>query len=142
MFIQFRVSPLTIWLKQQQFALIVIILYTSFAYTITILNNCYFYNNFYLYTNCYLYNRDLQTITVLVTSNVSSHKTDWILSELALLAMSCLLYRRVNCLTLYKTMLLIFESRCSLVSSVLAYYTKSQSSSPRPDINEIRKLWE
>ena len=32
---------------------------------------------------------------ILFTRNVSSHKTDWILSELPLFALSCLLYRRV-----------------------------------------------
>ena len=48
--------------------------------------------------NCWtdLYERDLQTIIILFTRNVSSHKTDWIFSELPLLALSCLLYRRVN----------------------------------------------
>ena len=36
LFAQFRVPSLMIWLKQQQFALIVIILYTTYAYTVTI----------------------------------------------------------------------------------------------------------
>ena len=41
MFTQFRVLPLTIWLEQQQFTLIDIILYTSFAYTITIVQKIF-----------------------------------------------------------------------------------------------------
>ena len=76
LFAQFRVLPLTISLKQQQFALIVIILCTSFAYTITIVirsSN----HNYSLHKQC-----------------VSSHKTDWILSESPLLTLSCLLYCR------------------------------------------------
>ena len=53
------------------------------------------YNN-----NCSIdvYNRDLQTTIILFTCNVSSHKTDWILSELPLLALSCLLYCRLSSL--------------------------------------------
>ena len=39
-----------------------------------------------------LYNRDLQTAIILFTLNMSSHKTDWIIFELPLLALSCLLY--------------------------------------------------
>ena len=45
-----------------------------------------------------LYNRDLQATIILFTRNMSSHKTDWILFELPLLALSCLLYRRVSSL--------------------------------------------
>ena len=71
MFAQFRASHLTIWLKQQQFASIVIILYTSFEYTISI---------------------------ILFTRNVSSHKADWILSKLAFLAVSWFLYRTLSSL--------------------------------------------
>ena len=85
LFTQFRVPPFTIRLKQQQFTLIVIILYTSFAYN----------NNF----SIHLYNRDLQTLIILFTCNMSSHKTDWILSELPLFALlSCLLYGMVSSL--------------------------------------------
>ena len=84
LFTQFRVPPLTIWLKQQQFASIAIIFYTSFACNI----NC----------SIDLYNKDLQTTIILFTCNVSAHKTGWIISELPLLALSCLLYRMVNSL--------------------------------------------
>ena len=83
MFIQFRVPPLTIWRIQQQFTLIVAILYTASAYTN---NNC----------PIDLYNKDLQTTIILFTCNMSSHRTDWILSELPLLAMSCLVYCLVS----------------------------------------------
>ena len=41
MFAQFRVPPFTIWLSQQQFALIVIILYSSSTYTITIVHKIF-----------------------------------------------------------------------------------------------------
>ena len=41
---------------------------------------------------------DLQTTIILFTCNVSSHKTDWILAELPLPALSCLLYLRVSSL--------------------------------------------
>ena len=53
-----------------------------------------------------LYNRDLQTTIILFTRNLSSHKTDWILSELLLPAISCLLYHWLN--SLMKT----FEGEC------------------------------
>ena len=45
-----------------------------------------------------LYNRDLQTTNILFTRNVSSNKNDWILSELPLLALCCLLCRLVSSL--------------------------------------------
>ena len=62
LFTQFRVSPLTIWLHQQQFASIVIILYTSSAFT-----------NYCLVD---LYNTDPWTRIVLFTHNVSTQ--DWL----------------------------------------------------------------
>ena len=70
MFAQFRVPPLTISLKQQQFTSIVIILYTFFTYN----NNC----------SLEFYSRDLRTKKkiILFSHNVSSHKTDRILSQL------------------------------------------------------------
>ena len=83
MFAQFHVPPLAIWLIQQQFALIVILLLHSLH-----INNC----------SIELYNSDLQTTIILFTRNVSSHKTDWILDELQLLALFCLLYCRVSSL--------------------------------------------
>ena len=73
--------PFTIQPKQQQFALIVITLYTSFAY-----NNC----------SIELYNRNLQTTIILFIRNMSSHKTDWILSKFPLLAWACFLYHMVR----------------------------------------------
>ena len=76
---QFRVPPFTIWLKQQQFA---------FTLSLVLDNNC----------STELCNRDLQTTTILFKRNVSSHKLDWIVFELSLLALSCLLYRRVSSL--------------------------------------------
>ena len=39
-----------------------------------------------------LYSRDLRTIIVLFSNNVPLHKADWILSELPLPTLSCLLY--------------------------------------------------
>ena len=98
-FAQFRVPSLTISLKQQQFALIVIIIYTSSAY---INNN----------SAIGLYNRDLQTAIILFTRNVSSHKTDRILYALPLLAPSCLLYRRVN------SMMNALEGECLCFSEI------------------------
>ena len=77
------------------------ILYYSHNST-TICLNCY--SSFTLFrvhnNNCSidLFSRDLQTIIILFTCNVSSHKTDWILSELPLPAMSYLLYCRVGSL--------------------------------------------
>ena len=50
LFAQFRMPPSTIWLKQQQFALIVIILYISFTYTITILQQRSSNHNYSLHT--------------------------------------------------------------------------------------------
>ena len=70
LFAQFRVPTFTIWLKQQQFALIVIILD--------------------------LYSRDLQITIIPFKCNVSSHKFDRIFSELPSPALSCLLYSRVS----------------------------------------------
>ena len=61
---QFRVPPITIWLKQQQFALIINLL-------------SHFRRNI-------LIRRSLNHNYSLHTRNVSSHKTDWILSELPL----------------------------------------------------------
>ena len=69
LFAIFRVPPFTIWLKQQQFVFIVIILYTF-----------------------------PRTAIILFTRNVSSHKTDWILSEFPLSTLSCLLHHRVSSL--------------------------------------------
>ena len=76
--------PLTNSLKRQLFASIVVILYTSYAYN----KNC----------SIDLYNRDVQTTITLFTRNMSSHKTERILSELPLLALSYFLYRVVSCL--------------------------------------------
>ena len=67
LFTQLCVPPLTNYLKQQQFASIVITLYNSFAYN----NSC----------SPDLYSRDLRTTIILFSRNGSSHKTDWILSE-------------------------------------------------------------
>ena len=68
----------------------------------TICFNCYYSLNFFRVhnNNCsiHLYNRDHQTTIILFIRNVSSHKTDWIVSELPLPALSCLLYRMVNSL--------------------------------------------
>ena len=75
LFMQLLVSPLTNYLKQQ--------LYT-FSTLFRVRNN----NG-----SIDLYNRDLQTTIILFTRNVFSHKTDWILSESPLIALSCLLYR-------------------------------------------------
>ena len=62
--------------------------------------NITIYISFVCNNNCSLdlYSGDLQTIIVHLTSNVSSHKTDWILFELLLPALSGLLYRRLNSL--------------------------------------------
>ena len=62
LFTQFRVPPLTIWLKQQQFTSIVIILYTSSAF----INYCF----------VDLCNTDPWTRIVLFTHNVSTQ--DWL----------------------------------------------------------------
>ena len=76
---QLREPPFVSWLKQQHFALIVIFPPHSSMYKITD-----------------LYNRDLQATIILYTSNVSSHKTEWIPSELSVPALSCHLYRRLS----------------------------------------------
>ena len=59
-------------------------IYTSLAYTIRIVQQTF---------------RGLLITIILLTRNVSSHKTDWILSELSLFALSCRLYRRLSSLT-------------------------------------------
>ena len=60
------------------------------------------------YTSLYtdLYNRGLRTAVILFTHNVSSHKTDWILSELPLLALSYILYHIV------RSLMNAFEGEC------------------------------
>ena len=74
MLAQFRTLPLAIQLNHQQFGSIIIIPCTSFAYT----------------SNCLidLYNTYLRIHIILFTHNVSSHKTDWILSKPLLLVLS------------------------------------------------------
>ena len=68
MFLQFRVPPVMIYFKKT-----------------TIYFNCYYsLHLFHIHNSNYsidLYNRDLQTTIILFTRKVSSHKTDWILSE-------------------------------------------------------------
>ena len=83
LFTQIRVSPLANWPKQQQFTPIVNILHVCFAYK----NNC----------SLHIYNRDLQATIILFTRNVSSHKTEWTLSESPLFALPCQ-YRMVSSL--------------------------------------------
>ena len=63
----------------------------------TICFNCYYSLHFFCIhnNNC---STDLQTTIILFTRNVSSDKTDWILYELPMLALSCLLYRMVSSL--------------------------------------------
>ena len=63
LFTQLRVPLFT----KQQFTSILIILYTSFSYN----NNC----------SLDLYSRDLRTTIILFSRNVSSHKTDKILTD-------------------------------------------------------------
>ena len=63
MFVQFHVSPFTIWR-----ALILILRSQLSAYAI-------------IMVPIELYNRDLQTAIILFICNLSSHKTDWILSD-------------------------------------------------------------
>ena len=74
--------------------------FNDLTYTTTICFNCYYSLHIFPLHNNYcsiaLYNWDLQTTIILFTRNVSSHKNDWILSELPLLALSCLLYHRVS----------------------------------------------
>ena len=53
-----------------------------------------------------LYNRDLKTTIILFTRNLSSDKTDWILSELPLPDLPCILYRRVS------SLINAFEAKC------------------------------
>ena len=64
--------------------------------------NCYYFLHIFCVhnNNCSidLYNRELQTTIILFSCNVSSHKTDWIISELLLLTQYCLLYRMVSSL--------------------------------------------
>ena len=76
--------------------------FTDLSYTITICFNCYYsLHLFRLHNNnCSidLWNENLQTTIILFARNVSSHKTDWILSASPLLDLSCLLYRRVSSL--------------------------------------------
>ena len=57
--------------------------------TTTISFNSYYALHFFRVhnNNCSIYNRDLQTTIILCTTKVSSHKTDWILSEFPLLAL-------------------------------------------------------
>ena len=45
-----------------------------------------------------LYKRDFQTTVILFIRNVSSDKTEWILTELPLLTLLCFLYRMVSSL--------------------------------------------
>ena len=81
MFAQFHASSSGIVLNNNNFTLIVIILYPSSAYTITIVHNIFVTESF--------------KPQLFFTHNVSSHNTAWILSESQLLALSCLLYRKV-----------------------------------------------
>ena len=66
--------------------------FTFHDLTTTICFNCYYSVHFLIAhnNNCSidLYNRDLQTTIILFTHNLSSHKTDWIPSELPLLFIS------------------------------------------------------
>ena len=72
--------------------------FNDLTYT-TICFSCYSLHFFHIHNNnCSLdlYNRDLQITIILFTRNVSSHKINWILYELPLLALSCLLYHRLS----------------------------------------------
>ena len=65
------------------------------TYTTTIYFNCYYSRTLFRVHN---YNWDLHTAIILFTCNVSSHKIDWILSALPLLALPCIVYRRASTL--------------------------------------------
>ena len=73
MFVQYHVSPLTIWLKTNNNLLKML-----FFFRLPTQKN----------SSADLYNRYLQTTIIMFTRNVSSHKTGWILSESPLLALS------------------------------------------------------
>ena len=60
----------------------------------------------------YLYNRDLETTIILFTCNTSSHKTDWIRTELLLPAMSWFLYRML------RSVMIAFEGECLCLCEV------------------------
>ena len=66
-----------------------------------------------------LYNRDLETTIILFKQNVSSHKTDLILSDLLLPAMSCLLCRLVS------SLMNVLEGECLLLCEVSVIVNKS-----------------
>ena len=87
-------------------ASIVIILYTTFAYN----SNC---------SESDLYNRDLRTTIILFTRNVFSHKAAWILSEMPLLALSCLLYSMVS------SLMSELDGECLLIREIFIFVNKS-----------------
>ena len=82
MFVQLRVPSFMIRFKQQQFALIVVILYTSFAYTITIVQSIFI--------------RKIFKPQLFSSHAMGLHTrlTEFFLN--LLLALSCLLYNRLK----------------------------------------------